>query len=298
MTKKKNSFLAALERLLPKRFRRSKPVVPVVRLSGVIGAVSPFRSGLTLAGCAGTLERAFTMRGIEAVAIAVNSPGGSPVQSALIHKRIRSLSAEHEVPVYVFAEDVAASGGYMLACAGDEIYADESSVVGSIGVISAGFGFTEAIGKLGIERRVYTAGENKMILDPFQPEKEKDVERIKTLQLDIHESFKTLVRERRGDLLKGEESEMFSGAFWPGRPALELGLIDGIGDMRSVMREKLGDKVELKVIQQQRGWLRRRLGADALVEGLAGPVEQLGPSLAGDLLAVLEERALWSRYGL
>ncbi len=298
MTKKKNSFLAALQRLLPKRFRRSKPVVPVVRLSGVIGAVSPFRSGLTLAGCAGTLERAFKMRGIEAVAIAVNSPGGSPVQSALIHKRIRALSAEHEVPVYVFAEDVAASGGYMLACAGDEIYADESSVIGSIGVISAGFGFTEAIGKLGIERRVYTAGENKMILDPFQPEKEKDVERIKSLQLDIHESFKNLVRERRGDQLTGEESEMFSGAFWPGRPALDLGLIDGIGDMRSVMREKLGDEVELKVIQQQRGWLRRRLGADALVGSLAGSVEQLGPSLAGDLLAVLEERALWSRYGL
>ncbi len=298
MTKKKNSFLAVLERLLPKRFRRSKPIVPVVRLSGVIGAVSPFRSGLTLAGCASTLERAFTMRGIEAVAIAVNSPGGSPVQSALIHKRIRALSAEHEVPVYVFAEDVAASGGYMLACAGDEIYADESSVIGSIGVISAGFGFTEAIGKLGIERRVYTAGENKMILDPFQPEKEKDVERIKSLQLDIHESFKNLVRERRGDQLTGEESEMFSGAFWPGRPALDLGLIDGIGDMRSVMREKLGDKVELKVIQQQRGWLRRRLGADALVDSLAGSVEQLGPSLAGDLLAVLEERALWSRYGL
>ncbi len=298
MTKKKNSLLAALERLLPKRFRRSKPIVPVVRLSGVIGAVSPFRSGLTLAGCAGTLERAFTMRGIKAVAIAVNSPGGSPVQSTLIHKRIRALSAEHEVPVYVFAEDVAASGGYMLACAGDEIYADESSVVGSIGVISAGFGFDQAIGKLGIDRRVYTAGENKMILDPFQPEKEKDVERIKSLQLDIHDSFKNLVRERRGDLLKGEESEMFSGAFWPGRPALELGLIDGIGDMRSVMREKLGDEVELKVIQQQRGWLRRRLGADALVGSLAGSVEQLGPSLAGDLLAVLEERALWSRYGL
>ena len=298
MTKKKNSFLATLERLLPKRLRRSKPIVPVVRLSGVIGAVSPFRSGLTLAGCAGTLERAFKMRGIEAVAIAVNSPGGSPVQSALIHKRIRALSAEHEVPVYVFAEDVAASGGYMLACAGDEIYADESSVIGSIGVISAGFGFTEAIGKLGIERRVYTAGENKMILDPFQPEKEKDVERIKSLQLDIHESFKNLVRERRGDQLTGEESEMFSGAFWPGRPALDLGLIDGIGDMRAVMREKLGDEVELKVIQQQRGWLRRRLGADALVDSLAGSVEQLGPSLAGDLLAVLEERALWSRYGL
>ena len=298
MTRKKNNFLSALERLVPNRFRRSKPVVPVVRFFGAIGAVSPFRSGLTLAGCAGALERAFTMRGIEAVAIAVNSPGGSPVQSRLIHHRIRALSAEHEVPVYVFAEDVAASGGYILACAGDEIYADESSVIGSIGVISAGFGFAGAIARLGIERRVYTAGENKMILDPFQPEKEKDVERIRLLQLDLHESFKTLVRGRRGDLLTGEESEMFSGAFWPGRPALDLGLIDGIGDMRSVTRDKRGDGVELKVIHQQRGWLRRGLGADALVGDPAGPAELPWPSLAGDLLAVLEERALWSRYGL
>ncbi len=284
--------------LLPKKFQRGKPLVPVVRLSGVIGASSPLRPGLTLAATAGPLERAFTMRGADAVAIAINSPGGSPVQSTLIFKRIRALAAEHELPVYVFAEDVAASGGYMLACAGDEIYADESSVVGSIGVISAGFGFSEAIGKLGIERRVYTAGKNKMILDPFQPEKEADVERLKTLQRDVHDAFKALVSDRRGDKLNGDEDEIYSGAFWAGVKAREIGLIDGLGDMRSVMREKLGEHVQLKVVQQQRSWLKRRLGADALLDLLALGRQDTGSSLASDALAAIEERAIWQRYGL
>ncbi|MEM7399968.1 MAG: S49 family peptidase [Pseudomonadota bacterium] len=272
--------------------------MPVVRLSGVIGAASPLRPGLTLAGTAGSLERAFTMRGADAVAIAINSPGGSPVQSTLIFKRIRALAAEHELPVYVFAEDVAASGGYMLACAGDEIYADESSVVGSIGVISAGFGFSNAIDKLGIERRVYTAGKNKMILDPFQPEKAADVERLKTLQRDVHDAFKALVSDRRGDKLSGDEDEIYSGAFWAGVKAREMGLIDGLGDMRSVMREKLGEDVQLKVVQQQRSWLKRRLGADTLLDLFAQRQGDVGSSLAGDALAAIEERAIWQRYGL
>lgn len=284
--------------LLPKKLRGGKPVVPVVRLSGVIGGGSPLRQGLSLAGVAGTLERAFTMRGAQAVAIAINSPGGSPVQSTLIFKRIRALASENELPVYVFAEDVAASGGYMLACAGDEIYADESSVIGSIGVISAGFGFSEAIGKLGIERRVYTAGKNKMILDPFQPEKAADVERLKTLQRDVHDAFKELVIGRRGDKLKDADDEIYSGAFWAGVKAREMGLIDGLGDMRTVMREKLGEDVQLKVIQQQRSWLKRRLGADALLGLFAHGADDMGSSLAGDAFAAIEERAIWQRYGL
>ena len=298
MKEKPTRFPKFFWRLLPKKFQRGKPLVPVVRLSGVIGAGSPLRPGLTLAGTAEPLERAFTMRGADAVAIAVNSPGGSPVQSTLIFKRIRALAAEHELPVYVFAEDVAASGGYMLACAGDEIYADESSVVGSIGVISAGFGFSEAIGKLGIERRVYTAGKNKMTLDPFQPEKAADVKRLKTLQIDVHEAFKALVGDRRGDKLNGDEDEIYSGAFWAGVKAREMGLIDGLGDMRSVMREKLGEDVQLKVVQQQRSWLKRRLGADALLELFASRQDGIGSSLAGDALAAIEERAIWQRYGL
>jgi serine protease SohB len=285
------SLVTAIKSLLPARLRREKPVVAVVRLAGAIGISSPFKPGLTLAGCAETLERAFSMRGIKAVALAVNSPGGSPVQSALIYKRIRALAAEKELPVYVFAEDVAASGGYMLACAGDEIYADDSSIVGSIGVISAGFGFVDAIGKLGVERRVYTSGENKMILDPFQAEKPTEVERLKAIQAEVHESFKALVRDRRGTRLADGDGELFSGAFWGGRQALARGLVDGLGDMRAIMREKYGDKVRLKLVQQPRGWLRSRLGADVGLPGLGG-------FAAGDLLAALEERALWQRFGL
>jgi serine protease SohB len=285
------SLVTAIKSLLPARLRREKPVVAVVRLAGAIGISSPFKPGLTLAGCAETLERAFSMRGIKAVALAVNSPGGSPVQSALIFKRIRALAAEKELPVYVFAEDVAASGGYMLACAGDEIYADDSSILGSIGVISAGFGFVEAIGRLGVERRVYTTGENKMILDPFQSEKPGDVERLKAIQAEVHASFKALVRDRRGTKLADGDPELFSGAFWAGRQALARGLVDGLGDMRAVMREKYGDKVRLKLVQQPRGWLKSRLGADVALPGLGG-------FAVGDLLAALEERALWQRFGL
>lgn len=292
------SAVSTLRSLLPESLGTKRSVVAVVRLAGAIGISTPLRPGLTLAACAETLERAFSLRGARAVAIAINSPGGSPVQSALIFKRIRALAAEKKLPVYVFAEDVAASGGYMLACAGDEVYADESSILGSIGVISAGFGFADAIGKLGVERRVYTAGENKMILDPFQPEKPADVERLKVLQADVHESFKNLVRDRRGSALTGDEAELFSGAFWAGRQALERGLIDGLGDMRAVMRDKFGDKVRLKVVQQPKGWFRRRIGADTAVDALDDLLGSGSRSLAADLLAALEERALWQRFGL
>jgi len=272
-------------RLVPLRFRKSIPVVNLVRLHGAIGIGTPLRPPVTFKDSNDVLERAFR-KGIAAVAIAVNSPGGSAVQSALIHDRIRALAAEHKLPVYVFCEDVAASGGYWLACAGDEIYADASSVIGSIGVISAGFGFVDAIGKLGIERRVHTAGESKAMLDPFRPEKPEDVERLKSLQTGVHGAFKALVRQRRAGKLKGEDGELFSGAFWAGQQALERGLIDGIGHMHGVLRAKFGDKLVIRAIEPRQGWGLRRLGL-----GLQADV-------AATALDALETRALWSRFGL
>lgn len=274
-----------LQRLIPQRWRSGTPVVHVVRLSGAVGVGTPLRPALTLESVEQTLSRAFSKRGIKAVAIAVNSPGGSPVQSSLIHDRIRALAAKHKLPVFVFCEDVAASGGYWLACAGDEIYADPSSIIGSIGVIAAGFGFVEAMAKLGIERRVHTAGESKSILDPFQPEKAEDVERLKALQGAIHDEFKALVRERRRGKLKGEESELFSGAFWAGRRALEMGLVDGIGHLEDVLRGRFGDKTVFRTIARPRGWGLRRLGFG-------------GAAQAAGLIDAMETRALWARFGL
>jgi serine protease SohB len=270
---------------LPIARMRGVPVVAVLRLAGVIGPLGPWRSGLSLAGLARTLERGFSMGGLTAVALAINSPGGSAVQSSLIARRIRDLATEKKLPVFAFAEDVAASGGYWLATAADEIFADESSIVGSIGVISASFGFTDLLRRAGIERRVYTAGPRKAMLDPFRPEDPTDVEHLKALQLDIHESFKAQVRARRGSRLKADETTLFSGEVWTGRRALELGLIDGLGDLRSVMRARYGDKVKLLPVGVERGLLRRlRIG---------GP-----QGWAEDLLAAAEERALWARYGL
>lgn len=293
--------MPVLDRLL--FFKPKPPTVAVVRLAGVIGQLGPMRAGLSLAALAPHLERAFNLRGLKAVALAINSPGGSPVQSALICNRIRALAAEKGVPVITFAEDVAASGGYWLACAGDEIFAQEASVVGSIGVISASFGFPEAIKRLGIERRVYTAGEKKGLLDPFQPERPEDIERLRQLQKEVHDGFKALVRERRGSRLKGPEEELFSGAFWSGRRALEFGLIDGIADLRGEMRRRYGDKVRLPVIGPARNWLQRRFGPSSRADwgataGGAALGAGLGLTMAEGLLAALEERALWGRYGL
>ncbi len=275
-----------LARLIPLRFRKSTPVVHVVRLEGAIGMGTPLKPPLTAKGLDDVLERAFSRKGIAAVALVVNSPGGSAVQSALIHSRIRALAAEHKLPVYVFCEDVAASGGYWLACAGDEIYADESSIVGSIGVIAAGFGFVEAIAKLGVERRVHTAGENKSILDPFKPEKPEDVERLLSLQSDVHGAFKDLVKTRRTGKLKGEDAELFSGAFWSGRQALERGLIDGIGHLHTVLRRKFGEKVQIRTISVPKGWGLSRFGLGSNID------------VTGSFIEALETRAMWSRFGL
>ena len=257
------------------------PVVPVVPLRGVIGSMGPLRQGLTLEALAPVLDRAFKVKRAEAVALIINSPGGSPVQSAMIAQRIRHLAEENNVRVVAFCEDVAASGGYWLACAADEIVVDENSIVGSIGVISSSFGFTEAIGKLGIERRMYTAGENKSFLDPFLPERAQDVERLKDVQADMHQSFKEYVTQRRGEKLK-DDPEIFSGAFWTGKRALALGLVDQFGDLRSLMRQRYGKKVKLPVFKRRQGWLSRRFGSSEVMQ----------------VVGAVEERLIWDRYRL
>ncbi|MEO1281560.1 MAG: S49 family peptidase [Pseudomonadota bacterium] len=286
------------------------PVVPVLRLSGAIGMSTPLRPGLSLATAADAIERTFTMSKVPAVAIVVNSPGGSPVQSNLIHQRIRQLAEENKKKVYVFCEDVAASGGYFLAVSGDEVYADPSSIVGSIGVISSMFGLDKAIEKIGVERRVYTAGTSKSQLDPFKPENPDDVAKLRSVQDDIHDVFIGIVKERRAAKLVGPDTELFSGAFWSAKQALELGLIDGIADVRSKMKEVAGKKVRLRVVTMGGGGLmglfRRAPGAGAgLVSDVASTLgREAGQSVGGgnrladSVVSALEERAIWARYGL
>jgi len=273
--------------------------VPVVRFGGPIGMATPLRQGISLATTASAIHKAFSMKGARAIAIQINSPGGSPVQSMLIYKRIRALAEEKDLPVYVFTEDVAASGGYLIALAGDEIYADPSSIVGSIGVVSAGFGFDRLIKKIGVERRVYTSGKRKVSLDPFQPEKEEDIKRLKALQEDVQETFVDLVKARRGRRIEKAGDDLFTGEFWSGKRALELGLVDGLTDLRTKMREMLGEKVELKLVHSERGLFRRRVpGVLARAIGIGGHEEFASPSFADELVSALEARALWSRYGL
>src|SRR5271167_559692 len=246
--------------LVPARWRRGSAVVPVVRLSGTIGAVTPLRPGMTLAGAARTLERAFATRNAKAVALVINSPGGSPVQSRQIYLRIRQLAAEKKLPVLVFVEDVAASGGYMIACAGDEIFCDPSSILGSIGVVGGSFGFQELIKKAGIERRLYTAGEHKAMLDPFLPENPDDVARLKALQREIHTIFIALVKQSRGARLKGTDDVLFTGEYWAGETSISLGLADAIGDLRSTLRARYGEKVQTPLIAPASGMLSGLLG--------------------------------------
>jgi len=284
--------MAAVRPLIPRRFRRDRPVVPVVRLNGIIGFSTPLRPGMTLAGLARTLDRAFTTRNASAVALAINSPGGSPVQSHLIFQRIRELAQEHKRHVIAFVEDACASGGYMIACAADEIIADPYSIVGSIGVVGGSFGFDKLIAKIGIDRRLYTSGEHKAMLDPFLPEDPADVERLKNLQRKIHEDFIALVKSRRGDKLNGPESDLFSGEYWTGGRGLELGLVDAIGDLRGVLRERFGEKVATPLVSAERGLLGRR------VLGVGGGGGSTRMALADDVISALEARALWARYGL
>ena len=284
-------------KLIPSRFRKGQTVIPVVRLSGAIMASgSPLRQNLSLAGVAPALERAFSMKRAPAVALSINSPGGSPVQSRLIYSRIRELAEKHEKQVLVFIEDVAASGGYMIALAGDEIIADETSIVGSIGVVAATFGFDKAIAKLGVERRVYTAGKNKVMLDPFQPEKERDIEHLKALQLEIHQVFIDMVKARRGARLADSE-DLFTGMFWTGAKGRELSLVDACGLMAPVLRERYGKDTELKLVTQPRSLFgRAQPGISADLLGGAGSA--MAAELPGAVAAEMEQRALWARYGL
>jgi len=275
---------------LIERFRDPPPVVPVLRFDGVIGP-RQWRGAVSLASHAAALDKAFKTKRAVAVAIIVNSPGGSPVQSSLLYRRIRQLADEKRVPVLAFAEDVAASGGYWLALAGDEVYADETSLVGSIGVVSGGFGFTRLIDRLGIERRLHTAGENKSLLDPFLPERERDVERLTVLQEDIHAAFKDHVRRRRVGKIDPADETLFSGEVMTGRMALAKGLIDGIGDLRAVTRARFGERVRLVPIASER---RRRWFLPRPQRGVEG--ERLG--FVAELVDWLEARLLWARFGL
>lgn len=284
-----------LKKLIPAKFRKNEVVIPVVRLSGVISTGgSAFKQNLSLASTAQVLAKAFAFKDAPVVAISVNSPGGSPVQSRLIYSRIRELAEEKNKKVLIFVEDVAASGGYMIALAGDEIIADETSIVGSIGVVAAGFGFDKAIEKLGIERRVYTAGKNKVGLDAFQPEKKADIDHVKKLQLDIHDIFINMVKERRGDRLV-ENKDTFTGMFWTGRPAKELGLIDGFGHMSTVLKERYGEKTKLKLVQPKRGFFGRTVPGVSISSEMTSAIAS---EFAGGILNAVEERSLWQRFGL
>lgn len=283
-----------LKRLVPQRFRKDGVVIPVVRLHGpIMSGGSKFRPALNLASVAQQLDKAFAMKNSPAVALSINSPGGSPVQSRMVFDRIRALAEEKKKRVLVFVEDVAASGGYMIALAGDEIIADATSIVGSIGVVSGGFGFPELLKKIGVERRVYTAGENKVILDPFQPEKQSDIDYLKTLQLEIHDIFIEMVKARRGTVL-ADDPDLFSGLFWTGRKGLALGLVDRLGNLRDEVRTRYGADARIELIGAPKGLFGRRTPG---VGGLMG-ADQIAAQAAAGLAETLEEKAMWGRYGL
>jgi signal peptide peptidase SppA len=281
---------------LPARLRRGVVVVPVVRLSGLIGSVTPLRQGMSLVGIARTLERAFSVKNAKAIALVINSPGGSPVQSRQIYLRIRQLASEKKLPVLVFVEDVAASGGYMIACAGDEIFCDPSSILGSIGVVGGSFGLQDLIRKIGVERRLYTAGEHKAMLDPFLPENPDDVARLKAIQREIHAIFIALVKDSRRGRLKGADDVLFTGEYWAGETAVSLGLADAIGDLRSTLRGRFGEKVLTPLIAPASGMLsglfgRRSPGAGALA------AMEAASGWPDEMISALESRAIWARFG-
>jgi signal peptide peptidase SppA len=265
-------------------FFKKKKIVAHIKLNGVIGNAGKFKQGIDFAGQEDIIEKAFSLKKAKAVAITINSPGGSPVQSHLIYKFIRAQAKKNNKKVIVFAEDVAASGGYLIACAGDEIYVNSSSIVGSIGVIYSSFGFTELIKKVGIERRVHTAGKNKSTLDPFLEEKNEDIERLKKIQLDLHQDFINVVEKSRGSKLKKSEIELFSGEFWSGSKAKDLGLVDSIGDANQILKEKFGEDVVIKKFEKSKGWLSKKLSSSN------DQIDQFAN--------ILDERSIWQRYGL
>jgi len=261
---------------------KKKKVVAHLRLNGVIGNVGKFKQGIDFVGQEEIIKKAFSLKKASLVAISINSPGGSPVQSHMIYSFIRHEAKKNKKKVIVFAEDVAASGGYLISCAGDEIYANSSSIIGSIGVIYSSFGFTELIKKIGVERRVHTAGKNKSTLDPFLVEKEEDIERLKKIQLDLHKDFIDVVEKSRGTKLKKSEIELFSGEFWSGSKAKDLGLIDGIGNANEILKLKFGDDVVIKKFEKSKSWLNQKLSSSTQVDQFAN---------------ILDERSIWQRYG-
>ncbi len=265
-------------------FLKKKKIVSHVKLSGVIGNVGKFKQGIDFSGQEEIILKAFSVKKAACVAISINSPGGSPVQSHLLYNYIRQLAQKNKKKVIVFAEDVAASGGYLIACAGDEIFANSSSIIGSIGVIYSSFGFTELIKKVGVERRVHTAGKNKSTLDPFLEEKKEDIERLKSIQLDLHKDFIEIVEKSRNTKLKKDDVELFSGEFWSGRRAKELGLIDEVGNANQILKEKFGDDVVIKKFEKSKSWLSKKLSSSN------DHIDQLAN--------ILEERSIWQRYGL
>ena len=263
---------------------KKKKIIPHIKLSGVIGNVGKFKQGIDFSSQEETILKAFSLKKAPCVAITINSPGGSPVQSHLIFNFIRQQAKKNKKKVMVFAEDIAASGGYLIACAGDEIYANSSSIIGSIGVIYSSFGFTELIKKIGVERRVHTAGKNKSTLDPFLEEKKEDIERLKNIQLDLHKDFINVVEKSRGAKLKKLDVELFSGEFWSGNKAKELGLIDEIGDVNQVLKEKFGEDVIIKKFEKSKSWLSKKLSSSN------DHIDQVAN--------ILEEKSIWQKYGL
>ena len=264
-------------------FFKKKKIVAHIKLKGVIGNAGKFKQGIDFASHEEIIEKAFSLKKAKVVAITINSPGGSPVQSHLIYQFVRAQAKKNKKKVIVFAEDVAASGGYLIACAGDEIYANSSSIIGSIGVIYSSFGFTELIKKIGVERRVHTAGKNKSTLDPFLDEKLEDIERLKTIQLELHKDFIKVVEESRGSKLNKSEIELFTGEFWSGSKAKELGLIDSVGNANEVLKEKFGEDVIIKKFEKSKGWISKKLSSSS------NQIDQLAN--------ILEERSIWQRYG-
>ena len=265
-------------------FFKKKKIVAHIKLNGVIGNVGKFKQGIDFSGQEEIIEKAFSLKKAKAVAITINSPGGSPVQSHLIYRFIRYQAKKNKKKVIVFAEDVAASGGYLIACAGDEIYANSSSIIGSIGVIYSSFGFTELIKKIGVERRVHTAGKNKSTLDPFLDEKNEDIERLKNIQLDLHKDFINVVEKSRGTKLNKSGIELFSGEFWSGSKAKDLGLIDGLGNANEILREKYGDDIIIKKFEKSKSWVSKKLSSSN------NHVDQVAN--------ILEEKSIWQKYGL
>ena len=273
-------------------FLKKKKIVPVVYMSGIIGNVGALKNGITISSTQDLLEKAFKIKNSASVALIINSPGGSPTQSSLIYKRIKKLAKKNKTKVIFFVEDVAASGGYYIACAGDEIYVDENSIVGSIGVIYTSFGFDKLIKKYGIERRIFTTGKYKSILDSFQKQKLSDVKKLKSIQSEIFKNFKEVVLKSRGKKINIQNKNIFSGSFWAGKEAVKLGLVDGIGDLNTIMEKKFGEKIKYIPIKPKKSFLKGVLSRSSYFKDLVDTKETIS-----DMMEYMESRNIWGRYG-